>query len=107
MFIEFICVSVNTADVTILYINSSKQIAAESVCNTFLCDLTMQLLCSVDQTLRLCGEYLCSNCKARFKKETPAQLFFCKVCKSFKNTYLIEHLQAAASEYCLANIIQE
>ena len=32
-----------------------------------------------------------------FKKETPAQMLSCKVCETFKNTYLEEYLQTTAS----------
>ena len=38
MFTVFACVTINTADVTTLHINSLKQIFAETVWNTFLRD---------------------------------------------------------------------
>ena len=33
-----------------------------------------------------------------YSKETPAQAFFCEICKVFKNTYFEEYLQTTASE---------
>ena len=34
-----------------------------------------------------------------FKKETPTQVFSCKICEIFKNTYFEEHLQTTASVF--------
>ena len=31
--------------------------------------------------------------------ETPTQVFSCKICKIFKNTYFEKHLQTTASEF--------
>ena len=33
------------------------------------------------------------------KKETPAQLFTSEFCEIFKNTYIVVHLQTAASAF--------
>ena len=32
------------------------------------------------------------------QKETPTQVFFCKICEIFKNTYFEEHLRTTASK---------
>ena len=31
------------------------------------------------------------------KENTPTQMFSCELCKNFKNTFFIEHLQVTAS----------
>ena len=37
-------------------------------------------------------------CQCNFiKKETLAQVFYCKFCEIFKNTFVTEHLRATAS----------
>ena len=40
-----------------------------------------------------------------YQKETPTQAFFSKYFKAFKNIYLEEHLQAAASAALLILIL--
>ena len=34
-----------------------------------------------------------------YEKESPAQVFFCKLCKTFKNTPFTDYLRATASEF--------
>ena len=47
------------------------------------------------------GKHLCWSpfCSSFLLKETPKQIFSCKYCEIFKNTYFEEHLQKAASRY--------
>ena len=33
-------------------------------------------------------------------KDTPTQVFSCKICEYFKSAYFEEHLQTAASDFC-------
>ena len=42
----------------------------------------------------------------KIKKETPIQVFFCKFCEIFKNTFFTEHhwttgSRSLVSEYCI------
>ena len=44
------------------------------------------------------GKHLCwSLLLINFIKKTPTQVFSCKYCEIFKNTYLKEHLRITAS----------
>ena len=62
-------------------------------------DLPNYLQCSIQQTLRLFGEYIFSNFKATLLKRDLSYEF----CEIFKNTYFVKHLQTASSVYCHTN----
>ena len=47
VFIVFLRLTINTVDVTTLYMNSSNQIFAEPVCSTFLCDFLLNYTIAV------------------------------------------------------------
>ena len=62
--------------------------------------------CSIKKPFRKNFEYLQELLKIilqLYYKETPTQMFSCKYWKISKNTYLEEHLCAAASELTLGS----
>ena len=52
--------------------------------------------------LRFCISITRENCNF-IKKETLTKVFSCEFCKTFKNTFFIEHLRTAASETVTEN----
>ena len=72
----------------------------------------LQQRCSVKKSVpknfaNSTGKYLCWNLLSLksqalqglqlYQKDSPTQVFSCEICKTFKNTCFVEHLQAAAS----------
>ena len=54
------------------------------------------------------GKYLCQSLFfKKVRKETLAQLFFCKFCKTFKNTIFTEHLWTATLQTYKAFLSQK
>ena len=55
--------------------------------------------------LKFTGKHLCRglfcNNVAGHKKETPAQVFSCEFCETFKNNIFTEHVRTTATVYAI------